>query len=274
MTDFRVALCQYALGTADSVAGVRTAAEELFDAAGEADMYVLPELLLTDVVGEPDAAGDVREHALDVAATDAYHEFLLAAAKERDAVVVGGSYNAVDGDDVYNRMPIATPEELLTYDKQHPTPEERSAGKCLGPERPPVVDHRGVAIGVLNCYDVEFPETTRAVADAGVEVLAVPSWTATEAGVERIERCAAARAVENQQYVASVPLVGERDGTVGLGRASTFAPCDDVLGPHGTGIRLPRDTHAAAATTLDVTALRESRERASVRPYVDARAGN
>ena len=274
MTDLRVALCQYALGSADSVDGVCETAAALFDDAGDADVYVLPELLLADAVGEPGEADDVRGHCLAPAERDASHAFVRAEAEARDAVVVGGSYNALDGDDAYNRMPIATPDSLVTYDKRHPTPEERSAGKCLGPADPPVVDHRGVAVGVLNCYDVEFPELARAVADAGAEVVAVPSWTASEAGVARIERCAAARAVENQQYVASVPLVGETDGTEGRGRATVFRPCDDVCGPHGTGLTLPRDTHAAAATTLDVAALRESRERASVRPYADARAGN
>jgi predicted amidohydrolase len=273
-SDFRVALCQYALGSADTVAGVCDAAADLFADAGDADLYVLPELLLADAVGEPDGTGDVREHALDATGRDEYHALLRETAEANEAVVVGGSYNVVDGGDAYNRSPVATPDGLVTYDKRHPTPEERSAGKCPGPDEPPVVDHRGVSVGVLNCYDVEFPSTARAVADAGAEVVAVPSWTATEAGVERVVRCGAARAVENQQYVVSVPLVGETESTDGLGRASVFRPCDDVLGPHGTGLTLPRDVSAAAATTLDVAALRESRERASVRPYSDARAGN
>jgi predicted amidohydrolase len=270
MSDFRVALCQYALGSADTLAGLRETVTGLFDAAGEADLYVLPELLATDVHGEPADDGDARDHVLDRA--DEYHEFLREAASDRAAVVVGGSYNAVAGDDVVNRVPVATPDGLVTYDKRHPTPGERAAGKRPGADAPPVVEHRGVAVGVLNCYDVEFPETARALADAGAEVVAVPSWTATEAGVERVARCAAARAVENQQYVLGVPLVGETAGSEGRGRATVFQPCDDVLGPHGTGLCLPRDVAAAGATTLDVSGLRASRDRASVRPYADARS--
>lgn len=266
---FEIALCQYGFGSVESLDGLRRRVQRLFERAGEADCYVLPELFASDV---PDPVDD-GVATLDPDQWRELHDFLAVAADDRDAVVVGGSYNVDEGGDVYNRCPVAVPGGgVVTYDKSHLVPEERDAGKRAGRSRPPVVEHHGVGVGVAVCYDVEFPEFVRDLAHRGAEVVAVPSWTAGEAGYERVRRCAAARAVENQLYVVQVPVVGEQSPDVrGTGRSAVFAPCDDVVGPHGTLLSLPRDEHAAATCQVDVATLRKSRAEASVRPYADAR---
>jgi len=267
--EFDVALCQYEFdASVASVDDLLDRVGSLFDRAGEADLYVLPELFATDCLddgGEPVAT-------LGPEGRDRFHEFLARAAAERDAVVVGGSYNVAESGATYNRCPIATPDGgVETYDKTRLIPGEREDGKTAGGAAPPVVDHRGVGVGVAVCYDVEFPELVRDLADRGAEVVAVPSWTATDAGFRRVRRCAAARAVENQLYVAQVSVVGTTGGDeTGTGRSAVFAPCDDVVGPHGTRLSLARDAHAAGVCGVDVGALRESRRAAEVRPYADA----
>lgn len=272
--DFRVGLCQYEFGAnSASMDGFLGRTEALLERAGEADLYVLPELFVTDCLetGE-DVATLGREDR------EAFHDLLADTAAKRDAVVVGGTYNVEEGGATYNRCPIAVPGEgVETYDKSRLIPDEREDGKRRGQTPPPVVEHRGVGVGVAVCYDVEFPDLVRDLANRGAEVLAVPSWTATEAGFQRVRRCAAARAVENQMYVAQVSVVGEQSeelaGTgelVGTGRSAVFGPCDDVVGPHGTRLSLPRDVRAAATCSVDVAALRNSRRAAAVRPYSDA----
>lgn len=57
-------------------------------------------------------------------------------------------------------------------------------------------------IGVLICYDVEFPELYRILADEGMDILFVPFLTDTQNGFSRVKLCAQARAVENECYVA------------------------------------------------------------------------
>lgn len=272
MTTLDVALCQYALGTADEMADLVAACRRLFDRAGPADVYVLPELHCNDLRLRGEET-PTAETALGADEVETYRSFLRAEAAERDALVVGGSYNVAAGDDYVNRMPVVTPDELLSYDKCHPTPGERDAGKVAGPEAPPVVEFRGVGVGVLNCYDIEFPETARDVVERGAELVANPSFTASDHGAERVRRCGAARAVENQCFVASVPAVGERGDVVCTGRAAVYAPTDDVLGPHGTRLQLPRDEPAAGTCEVDVAALRASRREAEVRPYTDHREG-
>lgn len=63
-------------------------------------------------------------------------------------------------------------------------------------------------IGVLICYDVEFPELYRILADEGMDILFVPFLTDTQNGFSRVKLCAQARAVENECYVAIAGSVG------------------------------------------------------------------
>lgn len=268
---FDVALCQAELQPLDGVDALIDQMAILVERAGPGDCYVFPELL--GVAPELDQAGDDALAVLDADQVDTLHAWLLDTATARDAIVVGGSYNVRDAstDEIRNRAPIATPDGVETYDKCRLILKERDHGKVAGSDPPPVVEHHGVGVGVLVCYDVEFPEVVRDLVDRGAEVLAVPSWTGSEAGYQRVRRCAAARAVENQCYAATVPLVSRVEGFEGTGRSSVFAPCDDVVGDAGTRLSLPKDEDAVATCSLDLDALRRSRSEASVRPSTDAR---
>lgn len=273
MTDdesFEVAVCQYGFGGVETADELCARARALFDRAGAADCYVLPELFANDLTldetGEPGALPAAAEATLTA--------FVADAAVRRDAVVVGGSYLTRDDGTLYNRLPIGLPDgSVRTYDKCRPIPSEREQGTAPGSAAAPVVEHRGVAVGALVCYDVEFPDLVRDVADRGAELLVVPSLTADEGGFQRVARCCAARAVENQQYVVQVPLVGThpRGEKTGTGRGTVYAPCDEVVGPEGTGLTLARDRHTAATQSLDVAALRASRTDAAVPPYTDSK---
>jgi predicted amidohydrolase len=85
-------------------------------------------------------------------------------------------------------------------------------------------------IGVAICFDAEFPLVVRALAEAGAEVILVPSCTDTLAGYHRVRVAAAARALENQCYVVQAPTVGEAPWSpavdVNVGAAGVFGPPD------------------------------------------------
>ncbi|MEN9682314.1 MAG: hypothetical protein RLZZ427_65 [Pseudomonadota bacterium] len=63
-------------------------------------------------------------------------------------------------------------------------------------------------IGITTCYDSEFPLLARALAEAGMEVLLVPSCTEAAAGYWRVRLGAQARALEGQCYAVHSPTVG------------------------------------------------------------------
>lgn len=85
------------------------------------------------------------------------------------------------------------------------------------------VDFHGVRIALLICYDVEFPESVRAAALAGAELIAVPTAQMEPYG-HIADTVIPTRAWENQVYVAYANHVGREADTVYVGRSSVVAP--------------------------------------------------
>ena len=78
-------------------------------------------------------------------------------------------------------------------------------------------------IAILICYDIEFPELSRILVDAGVDLIIVPFATDERKAYSRVRYCAHARAIENTAYVLGVPM---------RGRGVTGNPA--LVGPTGT----------------------------------------
>ncbi len=99
-------------------------------------------------------------------------------------------------------------------------------------------------LGILICYDAEFPLLARALVAAGADLLLVPSCTDGWAGYHRVRIACQARALEGQCYVVQSPTVGEAPWSpavdVNVGRAGVFCPPDRGLPEDGV-IALGRD---------------------------------
>src|SRR5690606_1586530 len=94
------------------------------------------------------------------------------------------------------------------YEKLHITPAEESAWGMKGGSILQTYDTDCGKVGVLICYDVEFPELPRLLAEEGMNILFVPFMTDTQNGYSRVKICAQSRAVENECYVAIAGSVG------------------------------------------------------------------
>lgn len=95
-----------------------------------------------------------------------------------------------------------------SYEKLHVTPDEARVWGMQGGNKLEVFDTDCGKIGILICYDVEFPELSRLLADEGMDILFVPFLTDTQNGYSRVRHCAQARAIENECYVAIAGSVG------------------------------------------------------------------
>ncbi|WP_432541462.1 nitrilase-related carbon-nitrogen hydrolase [Kineococcus sp. SYSU DK002] len=148
---------------ARSVAAVREAVT-----AG-AGLVVLPELVTSGYVftSPQEAAG---------LAIDPGHEvFAQWSRAAGDAVVVGGFCELAPDGTVFNSAAVVDATGVLAvYRKVHLWDEEKRFFTA-GDAPPPVLDTRAGRVAPLVCYDLEFPELTRALALAGAEVLAVPT---------------------------------------------------------------------------------------------------
>lgn len=175
---------------------------------------------------------------------------LGALAKELDIWLVNGSlYEKRDGK-VYNTTSVLSPQGdvVARYRKMYPFfPYEQ--GVEPGQE-PCVFDVPGVGrFGVSICYDMWFPETSRALACAGAEVILHPTLTNTcDRDVERA--MVQATAAQQQCYVIDVNGAGAQ----GYGR-SVWA------GPDGEVLYEATSTEEIIALEIDLDRVRRSRER-------------
>lgn len=94
------------------------------------------------------------------------------------------------------------------YEKLHVTPDEIKSWGLNGGKLLNTFDTDCAKIGVLICYDVEFPELSRLMADQGMQILFVPFLTDTQNAYSRVRVCAQARAIENECFVVIAGSVG------------------------------------------------------------------
>lgn len=97
------------------------------------------------------------------------------------------------------------------YEKVHVTPDEIKSWGLSGGKMVQTFDTDCAKIGILICYDVEFPELSRIMADQGMQILFVPFLTDTQNGYSRVRVCAQARAIENECFVV---IAGAKVGQI------------------------------------------------------------
>ena len=192
-------------------------------------------------LGGPAVAADLEASLAEVArhgpAMDALHRTLAA---QHGVVILGASAPVFDGALPVNRAILYGPEGVIGWqDKQIMTRFEREAWNvCPGRDGLAVLDTPFGRVGIVICYDSEFPLLARRLVERGAEILLAPSATETPAGFYRVRIGAQARALENQCVVVHAPIVGPADWCEGIGhgsgRAAIYGPPD--LGFPDTGI--------------------------------------
>ena len=170
----RVAVQQLAPVINDLEANRRLCLDAITEAAQDgAEVIVLPELITSGYMFE------TTEEAAAVAIA-ADHELLREwadAAARTGAVIVGGfcESDPAGGGRVYNSAAVVDRDGVrAVYRKLHLWDNEQAIF-TPGSDPPPVLDTPVGRVGVVICYDLEFPELTRAVALQGAQLLAVPT---------------------------------------------------------------------------------------------------
>lgn len=239
------------------------------EAAGQgADLLVFPEygaMELAAFAGR-EAAGDVAGSMRAVSdalprAWDLHAE--LAARHGVHILAASGPFFA--GDHAVNRAMFFTPDgKRQPHDKQIMTRWERDP-MDVRPGDPLVVMETALGrIGVLICYDAEFPLLGRALVEAGAEIILVPSATEALEGFSRVRVGAMARALEGQCVVAHAPTQGAAPWNPvvdeNTGAAGIYGPPDRGFPP--TGILAEGAMNAPGWTIAEVDLARVSVARA------------
>ncbi|MEQ6289280.1 carbon-nitrogen hydrolase family protein [Vogesella sp. GCM10023246] len=207
------------------------------------DLIVFPE---TTLMGFPtaDEIAAVAE-PLDGPTLAAVQQAVRAA----NVAVVIGLAERLDGR-FYNTTVLLAPEGvLLAYRKTHLWASD--VGVFTPGGQLPVATWRGRKVGILICFDIEFPETARALASQGAELLLVTNGNMDPYGpVHRT--LMTARALENQLFAVMVNRCGSGGGLDFAGESMVVTPGGDIQ------LALGRD-EALASTTLDFSLLDASR---------------
>ncbi|MFM9000355.1 MAG: nitrilase-related carbon-nitrogen hydrolase [Opitutia bacterium] len=168
-----------------------------------------------------------------------------------------------------NRAPVIVGGRRLHQDKLHLTPWEKAFAPGEGVR---LWTFKGARFAVVTCLDIEVPEIAAALRGKGVDVILVPSATETVLGVERVGRCADARAVELCCHVGVAHLVGRAKSALvddNVGRAAFFSPSQAAFAGAFRSLASPvvrRGDHALSVTA-DLAALRRARAaRAETNP--------
>ncbi len=161
------------------------------------------------------------------------------------------------------------------YEKIHVTPDEAKVWGLRGGNRVQTFDTDCGKIGILICYDVEFPELSRLMALDGMDILFVPFLTDTQNGYSRVRNCAQARAIENECYVAIAGSVGNlpkvHNMDIQFAQSMVFTPCDFPFPTNGIKAEATQNTEMILVVDVDIDLLRQLNSFGSVRNLRDRR---
>ncbi|MEK7484508.1 MAG: bifunctional GNAT family N-acetyltransferase/carbon-nitrogen hydrolase family protein [Planctomycetota bacterium] len=159
--------------------------------------------------------------------------------------------------------------------KIHITPSEVSYWGMTGGSDLKVFDTDAGRIGILISYDVEFPELSRYLAEQGVEIIFVPFLTDTRNAYSRVRKCAQARAIENECYVAIAGCVGNlpkvNNMDIQYAQSAVFSPSDFSFPTDGLVTEATANAEMTLIADIDLEMIRELNINGSVRNLKDRR---
>ncbi len=276
----RVAACQWGFDRIDGwdAFASRVARQARIAADYRADFLLLPELVTIELLSaEPTPLPGAAAIAELSARTPQWRTLLSQLAASHGVNIVGGTHvTRNESGSIRNVCYVALRDGTLhAREKLHATPNERDAWEVAGGESATVIDSDCGPIGIMVCYDSEFPELGRHLADQGALLLLVPASTDDRNGWLRVRHCCQARAIENQAYVAVAGNVGDLKGVWNLdvqhAQSAILTPCDFGFAREGVAVEAPAGVATTIVAELDMGALLRARAHGTVRNLADRR---
>jgi predicted amidohydrolase len=277
-TSARIGCVQWQMRSLNSVEELIQQVEFFVDALSDyqCDLALLPEFFNAPLMGI-----DEHENSFDsIKALAEYSGEILDAisklAVSYNINIIAGSMPVMEDGDLYNVAYLCRRDGTLESQyKLHPTPYEKRAWIMKGGNGLNVFDTDFGRIGILICYDVEFPELARLQSEKGMQMLFVPFWTDTKNAYLRVRHCAHARAIENECYVITAGSVGNLpkvDGAdIQYAQSVVFSPSDFSFPHDAIMAETTPNTEMTLIVDLDLTKLDQLKNEGSVKNYLDRR---
>lgn len=275
----RVVTVQYKQRSIRSFKEMETMVEYYVDVTGDyrADFVVFPELFTMQLLSikNEQVAPDVAIKTMTKYA-DRVRDMFQRLAIKYNVNIIGGSHPTLVNNSVRNVSFIALRDgSFHEREKIHPTPDEKYWWNIEGGNSVQAIETDCGPIGVLICYDSEFPELTRHLVNQGIRFLFVPYLTDNRQAYCRVRYCCQARAVENQVYVAMAGNVGNLPRVANMdiqyAQSAIFTPCDFPFAKDGIAAETTPNAEMVAIADLRTDILIEARANGAVRNLRDRR---
>lgn len=277
-TSIRLGLVQWQMRTYNTIDDVFEQVEFFVDAVSDykADFVLFPEYFNAPLMAKFNHMGESQAIRELAQFTTEMRKRFVNLAISYNINIITGSMPQLRGDDLYNVGFLCRRDGTFdTYEKIHVTPDEIKSWGLSGGKVIKTFDTDCAKIGVLICYDVEYPELPRIMADQGMQILFVPFLTDTQNGYSRVRVCAQARAIENECYVVIAGSVGNlprvHNMDIQYAQSGVFSPCDFAFPTDGKCAEATPNTEMILISDVDLDLLNELHTYGSVRNLKDRR---
>ncbi len=276
----RVATVQFQMRKVNSEKQFEGQLEYFIDIASDygSDFVVFPELVTLALLSA--SKKKMRpEESIDhlTEYTGRYMKFMQEMAISYNINIIGGSHptKMPDGD-IHNISYIFLRDGAMhAQEKIHPTPNEKYWWDIKGGDSLHTIQTDCGLIGVLVCYDTEFPETARYLVDQGALIIFVPFCTDERQAYLRVRYCSQAIAVQNQCFVVMSGTVGNlpdvENMDINYAESCILTPCDFPFARDGIAATTPPNTETIAFADLQLENLITSRHEGTVLNLKDRR---
>ena len=277
-TIIRLGLIQWQMRPYKDLDELLQQAEYFIDAVSgyRSDFALFPEFFNAPLMADnnhmstPDAIRELANHTKAI--VQKFSEFSIS---YNINIITGSMPEMIDGR-LYNVGYLCRRDgSMERYEKLHVTPDEAKVWGMQGGMQLKAFDTDCGKIGVLICYDVEFPELSRLLVDEGMDILFIPFLTDTQNGYSRVRHCAQARAIENECYVAIAGSVGNlpnvQNMDIQFAQSMVFTPCDFSFPTNGIKAEATPNTEMILIADVDISLLRELNQFGAVRNLRDRR---
>ncbi len=274
----RLGLVQWQMRHFEDLDAICEQIEFFVDAVSDyqSDFCLFPELFNTPLMAKfnhLNLADSIRELAKF---TEPLRDRFIQFAISYNVNIITGSMPMMDGTQLKNVGFLCRRDgSWEMFEKLHITPNEVHAWGMVGGDNIRVFDTDSGKIGILICYDVEFPELARIMANDGMQILFVPFLTDTQNGYVRVRRCAQARAIENECFVAIAGSVGNlpkvENMDIQFAQSAVFTPSDFAFPTNAVKSEATPNSEMTLLVDVDLDLLKELHTYGSVRNLKDRR---
>jgi predicted amidohydrolase/ribosomal protein S18 acetylase RimI-like enzyme len=274
----RIGLIQWQMRSMPTVEAFLENVEFFVDSVSgyKADFLIFPELFNAPLMVKSNNLDSARAIRQLAQYTEEIKQQFINYAVEYNINIIAGSMPLYKEGNLYNVSYLCRRDG--THDVQykiHPTPSEVREWGMQGGSKLRVFDTDICKIGILICYDAEFPELGRILADQGMQILFVPAATDLQSAYQRVRYCSQARAIENECYVVMSGSVGNLPKVFNMdiqyAQSAIFSPSDFAFPQNAIIAEGTANTEMTIIADVDLDLLKEVHTQGSVQNLRDRR---